>query len=366
MTSPSESVLEVPIEAVIPSSANPRLQLRGLDELAASIKEHGVLEPLLVTANGGKSFHLVAGHRRLAGAKQAGLKTVPCIVRKLEESQQLAIQLVENLQREDLTPLEEAQGYGRLAAEPYRMATRAIAQLVAKSQPHVMHRLALLKLSPKTLEGFESGRLKLTVEDVGLLAQKPHDVQDRLFKETAYGSVKERLREQAWRDRIRREQEEAAKRPQPAVDATVSREQLAQRRKDKLRREAREARIGLLPRLIARGERELQYAAAMIAHDAGSQQSKLAGELLELKPVMRKGYGGSYPDWHETIARHAERSKKNAVDVLVALAAAYGEESAGGTYAGGSPTNRRHIERLQKLGYKPNARDRGLLKVRAR
>ena len=375
MTSPAETVQELPIDTVLPSEHNPATRLRGLDELADSIREHGVLEPLLVTGNGHNSVHLVAGHRRLAAAKIAGLKTVPCIVRKFEESQQIAIQLVENLQREDLTPTEEAQGYGKLAAEPYRMSSRAIAKLVGRSQPHVIHRLALLKLAPAVLADYESGKLKLTVEDVQLLAQKPHAEQLRIFKETAWGSIKDRIRELKWRDDERRRAAERAKQPKaeqtsiddPVVDKyqrEADRARAEQRKQDKLRREANDARAELYPRLLGRGERELQYAAALLAETVGTLAAKRAGELLELKPVTRKSSYGQWTEWGAALFAHGQRSKKAAIDVLLALAIAEADERIRGNYAGGSPLSKLHIERLQKLGYKPNARDRQLLKVR--
>lgn len=372
MTSPAETVQELPIETVLPSEHNPATRLRGLDELADSIREHGVLEPLLVTGNGHNTVHLVAGHRRLAAAKIAGLKTVPCIVRKFEESQQLAIQLVENLQREDLTPTEEALGYGKLAGEPYRMSSRAIAKLVGRSQPHVIHRLALLKLAPPIQVDYESGKLKLTVEDVQLLAQKPHADQLRLFKETAWGSVKDRIRELKWREDEHRRAQAAKQNKQTEIDdpvingsaAQADRARAEQRKKDKLRREANEARAELHARLLGRGERELQYAAAVLAETVGTVAAKRAGELLELKPETRRNSYGQWSVWDAALFAHAQRSKTAAVDVIVALAIAEADERIRGNYAGGSPLSKLHIERLQKLGYKPNARDRALLKVR--
>lgn len=369
MTSP-ETVVELPVDQLVPSAANPRFKLRGLEELAESIKEHGVLEPLLVTRNGHNTHIVLAGHRRLAAAKLAGLSTAPCIVRKYEESAQLGIQLVENLQRDDLTELEEAKGYGQLA--DLKKSTREISRLVGKSQSHVVHRLALLKLSPKVTTDYESGRLRLTVEDVAQLATMPATEQDQLFKETSYGGVKERVRELKWREQERKRAEAAVAAAKngkqteisdPTIDRYRSEAEAAnakRKREDKLRREANEARALLLPRLVGRGERELQYAAVVMAHDARTDEGKIACEVLGLEAKKRQ-YG--YPDYSLALAEHVT-SKVRALEVCLALAIGAAESHARNSYAGPSPINRTHIERLQKLGYKPNSRDRALLRGR--
>lgn len=355
-----ETVVQLPVDALVPSTANPRIKLRGLDELADSVKEHGVLEPLLVTGNGHSTFVVLAGHRRLAAAKKAGLKTVPCLVREYSEGAQLEIQLIENLQRDDLSPLEEAKGFGQLVE--LKKSTREIARLVGRSQSHVMHRLSILRLSPKALEQLE----KFTVEDIAALAALPHERQDRILTETKYGTIAGRIRELQWRDQDEKRRAADAKKPKTADDkrfeAQAAASRAAERKKDKLRREANEARTELLPRLLSRGERELQYAAGVLAESVSTIPAHRAGELLELAPVTRRGFS----DWSEALLKHAGKSRKAAVDVLLAVAIAEAEERIRGTYVGGSPLSRLHIERLQKVGYKPNARDRQLLKVRGR
>jgi ParB family chromosome partitioning protein len=369
MTTPPETVQQLPIDSVLPSEHNPRLKLRGIDELAASIKEHGVLEPLLVTSNGHNTVHLVAGHRRLAAAKQAGLKTVPCIVRKFEESQQLGIQLVENLQRDDLSPMEEAKGYGKLSGEPYRMATRAIAQLVGRSQSHVVHRLALLKLSPAAAADFESGKLTLTVEDVQALAALPHERQDRVLKETHYGSMVGRIRELEWHDEAAKRRAAEAAKPKPKatarpVDRGLSKaEQEKRANQVRLREEAAAARAAVIPRLLSRGELELQYAARVMV-----EQSPLAFDPLRLFTMLRLK---KQPKVHalKAILEHAGKSKKAAVETILALAIATVEKSIGRRkYYGGLSleTDRLYIERLTKVGYKPTEQDAAILKGKRR
>jgi ParB family chromosome partitioning protein len=360
-TSPPETVVELPVESLLPSEHNQRLKLRGLEELAASIKQHGVLEPLLVTANGNNSHHLVSGHRRLAAAKMAGRKTVPCIVRAYpEEGGLLMAMLVANLQRDDLSPLEEAKGYQQLA--DMRQSQRDIARLVGRSQPHVNKRLGLLKLSPGALAQFEAGKVPL--DDVALLAALPAERQDRVLHQTNHwgGSIAQCIHELEWKDKEAKRHAEEAKKPKPKVvleqERIGDRTRAADRKKEKLRKEANEARAKLLPRLLSRGERELQYAAGVIAESTATIPCHRAAELLKLKQA-RGPYG---PSWTAALFAHAAKSKKAAVDVIVALALSEAEERIRGTYVGGSPLSMLHIGALQKVGYKPNARDQALLK----
>src|SRR6266851_4596213 len=369
----TETVVELPVESLLPSEHNQRLQLRGLEELAESIKQHGVLEPLLVTANGNNSHHLVAGHRRLAAAKMAGRKTVPCIVRAYPEEQGLLMaMLVDNLQRDDLSPLEEAHGYQQLA--DMHNSQRDIARLVGRSQPHVNKRLGILKLSPGALTQFEAG--KVMVDEVALLAALPAERPDRLFKETGqWGSISQRISELEWKETQAKRREEEAKRPKPKVTTGPSKAQREATQKVKEQRskeqrskeqqlaaEAKAARAKVLPRLFSRGERELQYAGAVLAElldFAGYGADDPVAQAFELLKLKAKK--GRQVD---QLREHAGRSKKAAVDVLVAAAIALGECEVGSP--SGNPVARLHIERLQKVGYQPNASDRALLKVRAR
>ncbi len=365
MTSPPEAIVELPVDSLLPSLHNQRLKLRGLEKLAASVKEHGVLAPLLVTGNGHETYVMVAGHRRLAAAKMAGLKTVPCIVRTYAERELLATMLVENLQRDDLSPLEEARGYQQLVE--LKNSTREIARLVGRSQSIVVKRLQLLKLSARSSELYEAG--KLTIEDVGVLAALPAERQDLVLQKTTYGSMAQRVRELKWREEETKRQAAEAKRqaaeakkpkPELRVNPSIARAQSAERKKEKLRKEANAAREKAAPRLLSRGERALQYAAGVVAQSVSSREAQRAGELLKLKPVASHGRS----DWSSALFKQAAKSKKSAVDVVLALAIGIAEERIRGTYVGGSPLSQLHITALQSVGYKPNARDKALLKGR--
>jgi len=141
--------IEVPVELIVPNPRQPRavFSKSELEELAASIKEHGVIQPLIVTRNEvGEGYMLVAGERRLQASKLAGLKNVPVLVRQATDQQRLELALIENVQRADLNPLEEAVAYQSLADE-FKLSQEAIAGRVGKSREAVTNKLRLLKLS---------------------------------------------------------------------------------------------------------------------------------------------------------------------------------------------------------------------------
>jgi ParB/RepB/Spo0J family partition protein len=152
-------LLELPLDQLHPSTDNPRRDVGDVVELATSIRSMGILEPLVVTPNG-DGYIVVAGHRRLAAAELAALETVPCVVRELDERERLAAMLVENLQRTDLQPLEEANAYHRLVDE-FGHSQRELAEKVGRSQGHISKRLALLELPESVRADVDSGGIAL-------------------------------------------------------------------------------------------------------------------------------------------------------------------------------------------------------------
>jgi ParB family transcriptional regulator, chromosome partitioning protein len=152
----------VPIEAIRPSPFQPRRRFgeAELDELAQSIREKGIVQPLLVRpiADSVVDFELVAGERRWRAAQRVGLHEVPVVVRRLGDSDALEIALVENLQREDLSPLEEAEAYSRLTRE-FGRSQVGLAEAVGKSRSHVANTLRLLGLPAPVRKSLEDGAL---------------------------------------------------------------------------------------------------------------------------------------------------------------------------------------------------------------
>ena len=143
-----DSVILVPVDKVLPNPRQPRNTLRAeeLEELTASIREHGVLQPLIATASetGGK-YVLIAGERRLQAARLAGLTAVPVMVHQATDQQRLELAIIENVQRSDLSALEEAEAYRQLA-EDFKLSHEEIAKSVGKNRVTVTNTLRLLRL----------------------------------------------------------------------------------------------------------------------------------------------------------------------------------------------------------------------------
>jgi len=179
---------QIAIDTILPSRTNPRKRFDELEDLAQNIKEHGILQPLLVRAinktTGKEDWGLVAGERRLRAAKIAELQFVPCIVLDLTDSEVLEIQLVENLQRADLHPLEEADGYRRLVSMKGQGVAR-IAARIGRSTKYVYDRLKLNALVKEIRDVFLKDRI--TAGHAILLARlKPED-QSRVADEETGG-----------------------------------------------------------------------------------------------------------------------------------------------------------------------------------
>lgn len=155
----NSGVEEVDIERIITNSAQPRKSFdqKALEELAQSIKSHGVIQPILVTAVGNK-YQIVAGERRYRASKIAGLTKVPVIVKNLTIQQRKEIALIENIQRQDLNPIEEAYAYKSLIEE-YGVTQEELAEKLGKSRPAITNALRLLTLNPVVIDMVSSGRL---------------------------------------------------------------------------------------------------------------------------------------------------------------------------------------------------------------
>jgi len=147
------------IDSILPNPRQPRTVFdnAALEELAASIREHGVLQPLVVRPRG-ENFELIAGERRLRAAKLAGIKRVPIVLRHASNQDSLEIALIENVQREDIGPMEKARAYKRLMDE-FELTQEVVAQKVGKARASVANTLRLLRLPSKIQDGIESGKI---------------------------------------------------------------------------------------------------------------------------------------------------------------------------------------------------------------
>lgn len=174
-------LVELDIESIQPDPDQPRkfFDEKALAELAASVKEHGVVQPIVVTKKGG-SFVIVAGERRYRAAKMSGLKTIPAIVRKLSDQHRLEISLIENLQRRDLNPIETATAYLKLRNQ-FNMTLEQIGERVGnKSVSAVSNTLRLLKLPKKIQTAVFEG--KLSEGQARPMIGLPEDVAEELME----------------------------------------------------------------------------------------------------------------------------------------------------------------------------------------
>src|SRR4029077_10641203 len=145
-----EQIYQVALSSVVPSPFQPRKDFahEALQELVDSIRQHGIIQPLIVRKLDGGAHELIAGERRWRAAQEVGLTEVPVIIRSASDLEVLEISLIENLQRTDLNPIEEAQGYARLADE-FGMKQEEIAQKVGRSRAAVANAMRLLDLNPQ-------------------------------------------------------------------------------------------------------------------------------------------------------------------------------------------------------------------------
>ncbi|HMP55597.1 MAG TPA: ParB/RepB/Spo0J family partition protein [Novosphingobium sp.] len=160
--SPASGLAVLPVASIVPHPDQPRRHFAedALDELAASIAQRGVIQPVIVRPLGDGTWQLVAGERRWRAAQRAQLHEIPALVRDLGERDVMALALIENLQREDLNPVEEARAYQRLA-EGEGLSQAEIARMVDKSRSHVANIQRLLALPDEVLALVEAGGLSM-------------------------------------------------------------------------------------------------------------------------------------------------------------------------------------------------------------
>jgi len=157
-----DAVGTLPVGAIRPGKYQPRTRMdeKALGELAASIKAQGLIQPLLVRPVGGDQYELIAGERRWRAAQMAGLKDVPALIREVPDRAALAMALIENIQREDLNPIEEAAGLERLVDE-FRMTHEQAAEAVGRSRSATTNLMRLLKLAKPVQAMLMEGALEM-------------------------------------------------------------------------------------------------------------------------------------------------------------------------------------------------------------
>ncbi len=164
----------LPIAAITPNLHQPRRHFdeQALAELAESIRQRGVLQPILVRSLGDGRHEIVAGERRWRASQLAGLHEIPVLLRPFSESDSFEVALIENVQRQDLNPVEEAEGYHRLSTE-YRLTQQRVSELVGKSRSHIANLLRLIELPEPVLDLIRDGSLTLGHAKAILAAADP-------------------------------------------------------------------------------------------------------------------------------------------------------------------------------------------------
>ncbi len=169
-----ELIEAIPVLQIDPNPHQPRqtFDYQALEELIASIKIHGILQPLIVTKAASGRFELVAGERRFRAAKTLGLKTVPAVVRSVSRQSKLELALIENIQRKDLNPIEEAEAF-RVLVDEFGLTQEEVAKRVGKNRATVANTLRLLNLPLEIQKSLRDGRITMGHAKVILSAVEP-------------------------------------------------------------------------------------------------------------------------------------------------------------------------------------------------
>lgn len=195
----TQRVLQISVGDIVANPFQPRKEFHAeqLNELVSSIKEYGILQPLVVTEKENGMFELISGERRLRASKQAGLKKVPAILRMADEQEKLELALIENIQRSDLSPIEEAHSYAQLMDE-FGLTQEKIAERVGKSRPTVANTLRLLKLPDDIQNALADGNISMSMARVLVGMDKPSE-QRAMFERMLKGDYTVREAEETAR-----------------------------------------------------------------------------------------------------------------------------------------------------------------------
>lgn len=161
-THTAQAVQEIPLDQILPNRNQPRKMFSEdhLAEMAASIKQHGVIQPIVIRRTGDGAYELIAGERRVRAAKLAGLTSIPAIVRSSNDEMSLALALIENIQRHDLNPVEEAKAYAQLINE-FGLTQDQVAKSVGKERSSIANILRIISLPQDIQAMLETGALSL-------------------------------------------------------------------------------------------------------------------------------------------------------------------------------------------------------------
>ena len=177
-----QNIRQIPIEDIIPNRFQPRLNFdeKGLEDLANSIKEHGIIQPL-VLRHAGDKYEIIAGERRFKAATMAGLKTVPAVIANIDDNKSAEVAIVENVQRKDLSPIEEARSYKNLLDKGY-LTQSELAKKMGLSQSAIANKLRLLNLDDSVQEALLNNEISERHARSLLVLDNPEDQKTWLDK----------------------------------------------------------------------------------------------------------------------------------------------------------------------------------------
>ena len=183
-----ERFANVPVSAILPDPDQPRKSLGNLEELKASIQEHGIIQPIVISPFGEEQFLIIAGERRFSAAKELGLKTVPAIIRTVDEHRRLEVQIIENIHRQDLNPLEEAAAYRKLMEE-FSLSQRQLAARLGKSPAAINETIRILSLPDEILESVRTSERLTRSVLLEIAKQENEEARDALWQSAMNGSL---------------------------------------------------------------------------------------------------------------------------------------------------------------------------------
>ncbi len=177
-------IQEIEVSKIVPNPEQPRDKFVNITELADSIKSKGVIQPIIVSKQD-KGYEIIAGERRWRAAKLAGMKTIPAIIRDVDADEKLEITLIENIQRENLDPVEEAKAY-KMLIDKFNLSQEQLAKRVGKQRSTIANSLRLLNLPNKILDDLKNGRLQpghvrplINIKNLNLVLE----MRDKIIKE---------------------------------------------------------------------------------------------------------------------------------------------------------------------------------------
>ena len=223
-----KGLTEVDIDLVRPNPNQPRKHFDedALRELSDSIKKHGMIMPIVVNNMEGGKYMIIAGERRYRAAKMAGKTQIPVVIREYTDREIKEISLIENLQREDLNPIEAANAMKQLMDE-YHLTQEELAERIGKSRPAVTNTLRLLSLSPEVIDMVSSGRL--SAGHARALVTLPEDVQYKLATDTVKDGLSVRDIERSVRDYFASPEELAEKKDKKKMQVSIELKDLVER-----------------------------------------------------------------------------------------------------------------------------------------